>query len=69
MNLTKISLAGALALTLVACHKDGHEFCDWNDDGDTDVGCVLVIKGVGATLGVVALHATSEPTLDSIEEF
>lgn len=66
MNLTKFSLVGALALTLVACHKDNHEFCDWDNDGETDVGCVLVLKGVGMTLGAVALHGRSELTNDTI---
>lgn len=59
-NLTKLTLAGALALTLAACHAPGHEFCDWNDDGDTDGGCVLLVVGVKAAAGAVAYHAIHE---------
>lgn len=61
VKLTKLAVAGVLALSLAACHNDSHEFCDWDDDGETDVGCILLIKAVGVTAATVAMRSSEEP--------
>jgi hypothetical protein len=66
MNFAKFAVAGALMLTVVACHEAGHEWCDWDDDGETDGGCVALVVGAGAALKLVAFSAldnsSSNPT-------
>jgi hypothetical protein len=66
MKLAKFAVAGALLLALVACHEPGHEWCDWDDDGETDGGCVALVVGAGAALKLVAFTALSENTQDEV---
>jgi hypothetical protein len=65
MKLAKFALAGTFLLALVACHEPGHEWCDWNDDGDTDGSCVALVVGAGAALKLVAFSALNDATNDT----
>jgi hypothetical protein len=62
MKLAKFAVAGFLMLALVACHEPGHEWCDWDDDGETDGGCVALVVGAGAALKLVAFSALGDST-------
>ena len=68
MDLTKFAIAGALMLALVACHEPGHEWCDWDDDGETDGACVALVVGAGAALKLVAFSAMADNTQDNIDQ-
>lgn len=58
MKVTKLILAGALALSLAACHEEGHEFCDRDGDSETDVTCIALLAGVGKLVAFAAINAS-----------
>ena len=62
MRLAKFAIAGAMMLALVACHEPGHDWCDWDDDGDTDGADYLIIQQqLGGTLAITAADVVPEP--------
>ncbi|MEX1181411.1 MAG: hypothetical protein WEB63_11465 [Cucumibacter sp.] len=59
MNITKLTMAGAFALSLAACHEPGHEgICNGDDDNDRAV-CIALIVGAGAALKLIAFSSLS----------
>lgn len=60
-QLTKLLLAGALALSIAACHEPGHVMCD--DSGNRPL-CIALIAGAAVTFKALAIGAlTAEEPL------
>ncbi|MEX0628769.1 MAG: hypothetical protein WEB63_09040 [Cucumibacter sp.] len=57
MQVTKLLLTGALALSLAACHVPEHRICDGDDDDRTL--CIALIVGAGAAIKLIAFSALS----------
>ena len=55
-QLTKLMLAGTLALSIAACHEPGHVICD--NDGNRPVSIAL-IAGAAVTFKALAIGALS----------
>ena len=56
MNFAKLTIAGAMALSLAACHTPEHRFCD--DDNRTV--CLLLLGGAVKAVALIALSNSDD---------